>query len=166
MLNQETSDESLQAALNKIATVTQHCEREINRRASVEESLQKLQLEMEEERKDLQARHTQEIAKRREEWEGERDTLLTMIQQDCNSAFDQQRRLPTARSMTPGRWSPPPTARSSSTAGSTPQFFGAPTVDIAQTQQPKDPGTPIVSPTFSTIDDVLKETEDLIQSIL
>jgi hypothetical protein len=162
MRNQEAADDSLQAALSKISNITQQYEREANKRASLEMSINQLNHERDHERDHMQSRHTEEIAKRRADWETERDTLLTLIQRDCNSAFEEHRRQPHVSS------SP---RRSSPKGVDTNNFVSSGKKLTVQTSHGagfETPGstTNLVSPAYSDIDDVLRETEDLIQSIM
>jgi hypothetical protein len=159
MRNQESAEDSLQAALSKISNITQQYEREVNKRSSLEMSINQFHHERDQERDQMQSRHAAEVAKRRAEWETERDTLLTLIQRDCNSAFDHHRRQPYISS--PPRSSP---------KGVDINFVSSGKKLTMQTSHDAGfdaPGsTNLVSPAYSDIDDVLRETEDLIQSIM
>lgn len=161
MRNQEAADDSLQAALSKISNITQQYEREVNKRASLEMSINQLHHERDQERDQMQSRHAEEISKRRAEWETERETLLTLIQRECNSAFEQHRRRQ------PYISSPP---RSSPNGVDTAQFLSSGRKLTVQTSNDAAFETPVstnlISPAYSDIDDVLRETEDLIQSIM
>lgn len=119
---------------------------------------------MEQERDRLRAQHAADLDAKRKEWEVERDTLLTIIQKDCNMAFEQHRRQRQNPSLTPKYTNQ---SRDSPIA-----------VDVELYQSKKSPltidtslepsfgnGANLVSPAYSEIDNVLRETEDLIQSI-
>lgn len=164
MRNQERMDESLQAAVSKIAQTTQQYEREASRRASLETTIQKLSREMEEERDRLRTRQAEELETKRREWEVERDTLLTIIQKDCNLAFEQHRRQRQSPSRTPKYSSP---ARESPIAVDVELYPSKKPLTIDTTLEPSyGNGVNLISPAYSEIDDVLRETEDLIQSIM
>ena len=171
MRNQETADESMHAALTKISNITQQYEREVSKRASLEMSINHMNHERDQERDQLQARHSEDLAKRRAEWEMERDTLLTLIQRDCNSAFEQHWRQQPYTTSSPLRSSPKGV---DATTATTQHFFSSGQNLTVQTTSPEtaagDFETPVsanlVSPSYSDIDDVLRETEDLIQSIM
>lgn len=165
MRNQEATDESLQVALSKISNITQQYEREASRRASLEFNIKQLNLDMEQERERLQSSHMEDLEKKRREWELERDTLLTIIQKDCNLAFEQHWRQPNHSSRTPKYTSPSHT--SSAPTINTDFFPSKQPLTIDTTLEPDfESGANLVSPAYSDIDDVLRETEDLIQSIL
>jgi DNA anti-recombination protein RmuC len=162
MRSQEAADESLEAALTKTATSKHHCEREVARREALERSVDQLNCEFEQEKTQLQARYAEDLEKRRSAWEMERDTLLTVIQKDCNSAFE-QRRSSFSRS------SPPRPPRPSPTSVNDSEYFSKLTVETtshsdAASSSRASPS--LISPAYSDIDSVLRETEDLIQSIM
>ena len=90
--NQESTDESLRSALSKLATASQQTERELASRKSLERSMEELTTQLEHDKRQLQARYAQELEKRRHEWSQERETLLALIQKDCNSAIERHRK--------------------------------------------------------------------------
>jgi hypothetical protein len=160
MRREEAADESIRAALSKVTSTTQQCEREVTRREALERSVDELNHRTEQDKKQLLARHGEEREKRRMEWEMERDTLLTVIQTDCNSAFE-RRRSNIAR--------PSPSRPSPTTVDS--DFFSKMTVDTSRPEPSPSRIVPawtpsLISPAYSDIDSVLRETEDLIQSIM
>eukprot|EP00934_Nitzschia_sp_Nitz4_P007291 Nitzschia sp. Nitz4//scaffold358_size24170//19364//21693//NITZ4_008433-RA/size24170-processed-gene-0.36-mRNA-1//-1//CDS//3329549008//7281//frame0 len=163
MHNQEASDDSLETALAKIATITQKLERESSRRNALEESISRQRKDMEEERKRLQSRHAAELSKKRQEWEAERDTLLTVIQKDCNVLIEQKRqarstpRAPAAAASLAAAASPVPDQQSTHS-----EFFSKLTIETTDLED----GVPsMVSPSSSDMDNVLRETENLIHSL-
>lgn len=194
----EDSDEALQEALSRLAGVTQQCERETARRLGAEKSVEKLHRQVEAERKESLARHAEEIEKRRHDWEAERETMLVVLQKDCNTAFDHRRRnwgmgntptntphtaAPSSRHHQPPRPSPlsmnsvffpeikstvesgaglPTSATSAGRA-----TFVAPSP--SRLSSPSDgAGGPLsmISQSYSDMDSVLRETEELVQSML
>ena len=88
MRSQEDSEEAMHAALSKIANITHQYEREVSRRGVLELSMQQLNKDIEDQRSQLQVRHSEELKRLRADWEAERDTLLTVVQKGCTSAFD------------------------------------------------------------------------------
>ncbi len=162
--NQESTDESLQAALSKISNISQQYEREANRRASLELSIKQLNHDVEQERERIRSRYLEDLEKRRREWVMERDTLLTIIQKDCNMAFEQHWRQPQHSSRTPKYMSP---SRPSPTAVDEDFFPSKQPLTIDTASEPTfGTGANLISPVYSDIDDVLRETETLIQSMM
>jgi hypothetical protein len=153
---QEEADDSLCAALSKVASTTQQCEREVARRETLERSLDQLNHQLDHEKQQLLARHAEELANRRAEWEMERDTLLTVIQKDCHASFERHRSSTSS-----------PTAVAEDF-----KYFSKLTVDtgrpdVSPSRMSPSRQTPsLFSPAFSDIDSVLRETEDLIESIM
>lgn len=183
MRGQEAADESLRAALSKVASTTQQFEREAIRREKLERTVDKVNQQADRERKELQARHLEELEKRKAGWEMERDTLLTMIQKDCNSTFERHKKRPTTTG-TKKKVEPIPLSTSTeygptSIMDDDNDYFSTArlSVDtghnvdddplegfISSTKNKKSPS--LISPAYSDIDSVLRETEDLIQSIM
>ena len=169
MRQQESADESLQKAFSKISSITQQYDREVNRRASLEMSIHQLNHYMEQERQEMESRHVEELAKRRDEWEMERDTLLTVIQNDCHSAFEEHWR---SRSVGSPHHAPTPSRPSSKGVQEEIHYSSGKKKLTVDTHRDVDLGSSsqsgfnVVSPAYSDIDNVLRETEDLIQSIM
>lgn len=151
---QEAADESICAAKSKVTSTTQQCEFEVARRESLERSLKQLNRQAEQEKKELIIRHEEELEKRRMNWEMEKETMLTVIQSDCNSAFDHRR----------GNIARQSPSRSPTTVDS--EYFSKMTVDTSRSEPSPARSATMISPAYSDIDSVLRETEDLIQSIM
>jgi hypothetical protein len=196
---QEESDESLQEALSRVASTTQDYEREATRRQALERSMEDLRRQLEVDKKELQKRHAEEMERKRLDWESEKDTMLVVLQKDCNSVFDNRRRswtlrgngVPTPRSTGSPQYHPPPLSgqhqhqppRPSPLSMSPSIFFPEKTtLDTGGTRgtyiasspsrqsPPSDTGRggppSLISQSYSDIDSVLRETEELVQSIL
>ena len=157
----EAADESFAAAMTKMATTMQQYERETARRDAMEKQVKQLNHQLEDDRNRLKNRHAAELERRRTEWEEERSTLLEIIQKECNSVFERKRM----------GWSKPgPT----SVAGGADFFSELLTVDTnmdAPSPGRKDASRvstspSMISPTFSDIDSVLRQTEELVESIM
>jgi hypothetical protein len=157
----EAADESFGAAMTKMATTMQQYERETARRDAMEKEVKHLNQQLEDDKKHLKNRHAAELERRCAEWEEERSTLLEIIQKECNSVFERKRM----------GWSKPsPT----SVTGGDNFFSESLTVDTnldAPSQGRKyasrgSTGPSIISPAFSDIDSVLRQTEELVESIM
>jgi hypothetical protein len=158
----EAADESFSAAMTKMATTMQQYERETARRDAMEKQVKQLNKQLEDDRNRLKNHHTTELERRRTEWEEERSTLLEIIQKECNSAFERKRMA----------WSKSGTT--SVTNGA--DFFSELlTVDTTNMDAPSigrkyasrvSPSPSVISPTFSDIASVLRQTEELVESIL
>lgn len=170
MDQQHEADEALQKALAQISDKTQQYEREVSHRASTELKVAQLKNQLDYQRRDLQDKYAKEIETLRENWKIERDTLLIMIQRDCNTAFEHHRRGGTPQQRHQQQYSHEESPHSVDH-----EFFsvvseGKLTVDT--TVPSKDyildhpVHTNLVSPAYSEIDEVLRETENLIQSIM
>jgi hypothetical protein len=109
--SQEEMDESLQEALSRVARVTKDYQRESHQRKVLEKNLQDLQQQTQVEKKEWQSRHVEELERRRQDWESERETIMVTLQKDVNTAFDARRRN--------NNTSP----RSNGTTGTSPSFF-------------------------------------------
>lgn len=157
----EAADESFAAAMTKMATTMQQYERETARRDAMEKQVKQLNHQLEDDRNRLKNRHAAELERRRTEWEEERSTLLEIIQKECNSVFERKR-------MGWSKAGPP------SVAGGAEFFSELLTVDTdidAPSQGRKDASRfstspSMISPTFSDIDSVLRQTEELVDSIM
>jgi hypothetical protein len=150
----EASDESFRAAMTKMATTMQQYERETARRDAMEKQVKQLNQQLEDDKNHLKNRHAAELERRRAEWEEERSTLLEIIQKECNSAFERKRT----------GWSKSSPA---SFAGGADFFSELLTVDTnmdAPSRVSTSPG--MISPAFSDIDSVLRQTEELVESIM
>jgi len=97
---QEESDESLEEALSRVARLAQDHESEINRRQTLEQTVENLHSQMRTQQKESQARHVHELDKCRRELESEKEILLGNLQRDCNVAFDNRRQNWTAKTTT------------------------------------------------------------------
>lgn len=165
--NQEDADEALRAALVKVAEASQEYEKEASRRALTQKALDSLSNQLEREKQELREQYEAEFEKFRLQWEEERETLLSIVQKDCNSAFDSHR-----RSYAGARTTSSASQRLSPT--STLQSFFPPTLTVnvgrggrpASSLLSPSESAQLISPAHSDIESVLKETEDLIQSIL
>ena len=129
----ETSEDSLNSTLTKLATKVQQFERESARRDSLEKQVELLTHQLDEDRHELQRRHEVDLERRQREWHEARNELLTLMQHECNQVFDHRRRhyhhsttttrllSPTALLSSTGRKSTSPTSVASSK-----EFFPAP----------------------------------------
>ena len=168
----EDADESLKAALSKAASTSQQFDMEVVRREALERSMDLLKEQVEQEKKDWVFRYKEDLEKRRMEWEFERDTLLTMIQKDCNAAFESRKSINSAPRSSPARPSPLRAGLKASAEKDT-GYLSHLTVETGVLGPPSTirmspaRSATVISPSaFSDIDSVLRETEDLIQSIL
>ena len=142
-----------------MATTVQQLEREAAKREALEIEVKQLGEQMEDDKRRLQSRHTAELERRRTEWEDERNTLLTIIQNECNSAFDRRRE----------KWA----TKSSPTSVDT-QFFPAQLNVDTELDEQQSAGrihgaktvASVISPAYSDFDSVLRETEEFIQSLM
>lgn len=159
MRKQEDTEESLRVALSKVVTATQQYERETIRREDLERTVDQLTNRIEEEKKELGARHREELEKQRVEWEMERDTVLTGIQKDCNLAFDGRKNSIPLHSL--DRTSP---------KGVDWDFSEELAVETKTPQKSPSTVSTFRTPSFVTrytdFDSVLRETEDLVESIM
>jgi regulator of replication initiation timing len=169
MRQQDQADQALQKALAKISNLTQQYEREVSHRAGMELKNAQLKNQLDDQKKDLQERYAKELQARKTEWEFERDTLLTMIQRDCNTAFENHRHA------TPSHHSTPHSHQESSPKDvnfdfDPPRSETKLSVDTATESDERtfwaQTSTNLVSPAYSEIDEVLRETEALIRSIV
>lgn len=189
--NQEAADDNLRSALSKLATASQNSERESASRKSLERSIEQLRTQHDYDKRQLQARYTQDIDNRRHEWNEERETLLAMIQKDCNSAIERHRYSKKSTAVTQKNGLPtgkPPSSpfRATRLKSTTPiskinedDFYltvetalsgsaggGSSSSEASQLESPSPRSrSNRVSPVYSDIDTVLRETEDLIESI-
>mmetsp|Transcript_53408 Transcript_53408/g.129956 ORF Transcript_53408/g.129956 Transcript_53408/m.129956 type:complete len:690 (-) Transcript_53408:57-2126(-) len=218
---QEDSQESIQDAISRSNTTSQQYERESARRLSAEKALEDLQHQTEADKKELQARHADELEKRRQEWDAERDTMISVLQKDCNTVFDSRRSTLTSGGRTPSpRQHPHPYPPSSShhyqqarpTPVSVNSVFFSPSNDspfpsrmpnVTSTTSANSAGAAnmgtheqsrsssyfapspseggggvvgvglvgggspsMVSQTYSDLDSILRETEELVQSVM
>jgi chromosome segregation ATPase len=206
---QEDSDESLQEALSRVARVTQDFEREASRRKALERNVEDLQQQMQMEKRETQAHFTEELERRRREWENERDSMMGSLQKDVNVAFDSRRRsfksprhaaaatsTPMSTTGSPRHYYPPlssqqphqPPRPSPLSMNSAAAFFpdkttvdndspiyggGAAYIAPSPSRQssPSETGNgggppSMISQSYSDIDSVLRETEELVQSIM
>lgn len=150
--SQEDADEALRLALNKASAASHEYERE---------GFDMLNAKLEKEKKKLKEQYESQQEKLRLQWEEERDTLLAVIQKDCNLAFENHRK----RSNNAGGGGPP--RLRSNTLESVDSFksFPAMTVNVGRLSEEVSMTKPLISPS-SDIDSVLNETEALIQSIM
>ena len=151
MRSQEDADEAVRLALNKASAVSHEYERE---------GLDMLTSKLESEKQKLKEHYESQQEKLRRQWEEERDTLLSVIQKDCNAAFESRRK--TGQPSAAPRLSP-------SSLESIPSFksFPAMAVTVGRVSEETTVPKPLISPaSYSDIDSVLNETEALIQSIM
>jgi hypothetical protein len=168
----------------------------------LEQTVEDLHRQMQVEKKDWQSRHADELEKLRANWDTEKETMVLVLQKECNGVFDNRKRnwtrntSSTPRSMagTPhyyhqapssGQHQPP---RPSPLSINSPVFFPDKTpVDVlpsttsagratyiapspSRNSSPSETGgggpPSMISQTYSDIDSVLRETEELVQSVL
>jgi hypothetical protein len=179
-----------------MATKVQQFERESARRDSLEKEVQFLKHQLDEDREDLRRRHEVELDRRLAQWQDERNELLTIIQKECNQVFDRRRHQPMSGWNSHGTGlvgllSTTSTRNSSlktsptSVATDNKEFFpdtGASLkIDtslangISARRQPSTSRSKaaessltqdFVPTTFSDIDSVLRETEELVASLM
>jgi len=184
---QETSDQALRKALGKITKITQQYEREVHHRAGMELKCAELRHQLEEQHKELLKKHAQELEATKKEWEMERDTLVTIIQRDCSTAIDTHRRSSIPNTLGTRKSSLPesPTGvefdflteeqpiltvdTTTGTTSSVESLLLKPSSGGGGSSSSRSNGRSrskiVVSPIYSEIDEVLRETEDLIRSI-
>lgn len=151
MRSQEDADEAVRLALNKASAVSHEYERE---------GLDMLTSKLESEKQKLKEHYESQQEKLRRQWEEERDTLLSVIQKDCNAAFETRRK--TGQPSAAPRLSP-----SSLESISSFKSFPAMAVTVGRVSEETTVPKPLISPaSYSDIDSVLNETEALIQSIM
>jgi len=90
--SQEDSDEALKVALGKVAEASKEYEKEAARRETSQKTLDQLKKKLAMEQRLVAEKYEQEMQKHRVQWEQERETLLTVIQKDCNNAFESRRK--------------------------------------------------------------------------
>lgn len=136
----------MEVALAQVASAKQRCERETNKREALEIQLDELQKEFD----------SQKIAladKLGNGWEEQRRSLVELLQRECNVVFDRNKDTASPRSVST-------------------EFFAD--IQLAEKQQHVlspyqigDRSTPeVVSPTFSELDQALRETEALVEMVL
>jgi hypothetical protein len=153
--------------MTKIATTMQQCERETARREAMEKTVKNLNEQLDFDKKHLITRHATELQKRQAEWEEERNTLLSIIQKECNSVFDR-------KMSSLARQTARPSATPIATATATSAFFSESlTVDTDAYPVSSSPtrkssrSPPLISPlSHSDFGHFLRETEELVQSIM
>lgn len=158
--------------MSKLAEIIQQHERETARRYALERTNRQITEKFESEKQSLAKRHSAELQRCRTEWEEERNTLLAVIQEECNSLFESKRssfaRQPSPRSdasheLLPGQGLVVDTSRNNDN--------GEGEEVEASNQQRRIDSTrststaPVISPTFSDMDSVLRETEQLIEGL-
>ena len=152
--------------MSKLTEVIQQHERESSRRKALERHTEKLKLEIEMEKERLAKRHEAELQNRRSEWENERSTLLTIIQQECNSVFERKiasfARTTTSPNNSQGPVSQVAAHPNPSLAVDTSLPSGQVKVDSNRSTTST---VPLISPYFSDLDTDLRETEALVQSL-
>jgi hypothetical protein len=157
----EEADESFRAAMTKMATTMQQYERETARRDAMEKQVKQLNQQLEDDKNHLKNRHAAELERRRAEWEEQRSTLLEIIQKECNSVFERKRM----------GWS-----KSSPTSVAGGEDFFSELLTVDTNMDEPSPGQKyasrvstspsMISPAFSDIDSVLRQTEELVESIM
>ena len=171
MQQQEAAEKALQKALGKISGLTHQCEREVSHRAGMELQYAQLKHQLEDQRRELQEKYAIELQAQKKEWDFERETLLTMIQRDCNTAFENHRR--TTPSSNHSSSALPESPRGVDfdflpTSSSEPTLTVETGAKSASTFWMKTSSSDVnvISPMmYSEIDEVLRETEELIRSI-
>ena len=158
---QEKDQDSLKASLTlQVTRAQQQYQQEAQQRATLQVSLERLKEDHSRSVDDLKKQHRQEIAKLDSEWQEQREELLEMIQRDCNAAFEQHyRKLPSAP--TPSRRQSP--LRPSSMPARPAQRIFAPSP--LQRRSMEHDVAQLISPAYSDMDTVLRETEEMIQSL-
>ena len=191
--------------MEKVTSLSTQYERESAKRLAVERSLERQEEQWELDRQMAQQRYEQELDRKRVEWELEKDSLLAVVQKDCNSAFEQHQS--TRRDYYASNSSPFSTRTATSNLTT---FFETPHSNASSSSRRRSRGTArkvsdaseammsssakekapvkltidtsampksnvksppltaptVISPAFSEFDNILRETEDLVQSIL
>ena len=170
--DKELSESSLRSAMSKLAEIIQQHEREMARRHALERSNKQMAEKFETDKKNLSKRHLDEIQRCRSQWEEERNTLLSALSQECASLFASKRsslaRQPSPRSdasreARAGRGLVIDTSRKDDSEDAEDgTAFQQQRSDSARSS---GSNAPVISPTFSDIDSVLRETEELIEGL-
>lgn len=170
--SQEDSDEALQVALGKVAEASKEYEKEAARREAAQKTLEQLKKKLASEKRLVADKYEEEFKKHQIRWEQERETLLTVVQKDCNNAFETHRKGFTAgKSLNKSLES----QRTTSPTSTLHTFF-PPAVSVDADERSyirSDMGSvrsghhaPLISPSESDLESDLKYTEDLIAGIL
>jgi 6-pyruvoyl-tetrahydropterin synthase len=172
MQQQEATEQALQKALGKISGLTHQYEREVSHRAGMELNYAQLKHQLEEQRRELQDKYANDLQTQKKEWEFERDTLLTMIQRECNTAFEknQRRTVPIPNHSSHALQESPKGVdydfQPSSSVDPTLRVDTGTKSDSTFWRRTSPSEANVISPMmYSEIDEVLRETEELIRSI-
>ena len=152
--SQEDADEALRIALNKASAASHEYERE---------GFDMLNAKLEKEKQKLKEQYESQQEKLRRQWEEERDTLLAVIQKDCNLAFENHRIR--SNNSGSGGGGPPRLRSNTIESGDSFKSFPTMTVNVGRLSEEVSMTKPLISPS-SDIASVLNETEALIQSIM
>jgi DNA polymerase III gamma/tau subunit len=79
--------------MSKVASTMQRLERETKKREALEQTLDQIHVEHNAEYQKILEMHRQELELLREEWEEDKNTLLSMVQSECNLVFDRNKAL-------------------------------------------------------------------------
>ena len=152
--NENISDESLAVAISKVNNGKHRIEREIAKREQLQEALSQLKEQLVSEKNQLVQEHTEEVQALKKSWEDEKKMLLDVIQRDCNQVIEKRRKSPRTVSSDFSSLSP-----SSAAATSSPVFRSSPVKELNSEHK-------LESSSYSKIDEELRETEALVQSLL
>ena len=151
--NTKSSDESLAVATSKLTTGKHRLEREVAKREQLQEVLNQLEEQIVSEKQQLENEHREEVEALKKSWDAEKAVLLDVIQRDCNQVFEKQR-----------------------SSGGIVRVVSPRSVDLtlsprAAKQNPcpetnLNPGHRLEASSYSKIDEELRETEALVQSLL
>ena len=175
--SQEDSDEALQVALGKVAEASKEYEKEAARRENAQKTLDQLKKKLTSEKRLMTEQYERELQKHRTQWEQERETLLTVVQKDCNNAFESRRKgfqvngFQANKSMNKSLES---SSQRHSPVSTMHTFFPPPAVSVDADDRSYIRSVAgsltgrvqIISPTESDLESDLKYTEDLIAGIL
>jgi hypothetical protein len=174
--SQEDADEALRAALVKVSQASQEYERELQRRESLQHKLNKAHREHSQEKDQWTRQYQQELLEKQHQWQTERDALVQELQNDCNTAFENRKREPPQNTGNKAYASRVrQQVRPSSPTFTIESFFpreltvNTATAEASGTSRlspDSQTSAQLISPAHSDIESVLKETEDLISSIL
>ncbi|CAJ1942560.1 unnamed protein product [Cylindrotheca closterium] len=170
--SQEDSDEALQVALGKVSEASKEYEKEAARREGAQKTLDQLRKKLTTEKRMVAEKYEKELQQHRVQWEQERETLLAVVQKDCNNAFETHRKGFTVnkslnKSLESQRRSPtstlhtffPPTISVDADDGSYVRSVTGSVRSLTGHVQ-------VISPSESDLESDLKYTEDLIAGLL
>lgn len=161
------AEESVQAAMSKVASTLQRLERETKRREALEQTLDQIHVEHNAEYQKILEMHRQELELLREEWEEDKNSLLSIVQSECNLVFDRNKALNRA-SISRSEQRRTPSSRHTAEKSAISRRAATHT-DTASTETNKAAATPTSSNGESLLSQInrdLLETESLVNDLV